>query len=169
MIYINCHIHLELGAETPAAPNLLVCGQCYLRTILILNEISDLYDWISDPHYLAGTREPSSHYTKSRPPVSLHAVSLLDPRTKYRRKGDPVSALRVLTAWRNAVGDMMSGTWTEIYEGTTVLVIVAELRSAAYWIMAQPAGARFARHMACVLHSLKQEVGQLSEGDGEDD
>lgn len=169
MIYINCHIHLELGVEVAAEEGSMICGPCLLRTRFILTEILDLYEWISDPEYLAGTVEPASHYTKSRPPVSLHAVSLLDPRTKYRRKGDPVSAYRVLRAWRDAMGDAMSGSWREMYDGTTFPVIVAELRSALPWIMAQPAGARFARHMACVLHSLKQEVGHLNEGDGSDD
>lgn len=160
MIYVTCHIGAETGTHDRAAePGLFVCSQCLLRTYFILNEISDLYEWISDPSYLAGTREPPSHYTKSRPPVSLHAVSLLDKRTKYRRKGDPISAERVIRAWRNAVGDMLSGSWTEIYDGTTIPVMVAELRSALTWILAQPAGTRFARHMAAVLHSLRQEVG----------
>lgn len=167
MIYVTCHICLEVGNDRGAEPSSLVCGPCFQRTSDILTEIGELYEWISDADYLAGTREPPSHYTKSRPPVSLHAVSLLDPRSKYRRKGDPVSARRVLMAWRNAVGDMMSGSWTEIYDGTTVPVLVAELRSALKWIMAQPAGVRFARHMACVLHSLRQEVGaDLKEEEG---
>lgn len=159
MGYITCHICLEVGNDRGAEPGSLVCGLCFHRTGSILQEIGDLYEWISDASYLADTREPSSHYTKSRPPVSLHAVSLLDPRTKYRRKGDPVSAERVLRAWRNAVGDMVSGSWTEIYDGTSVPVMAAELRSALPWIMAQPAGIRFARHVACVLHSLRQEIG----------
>lgn len=165
MIYISCHIHLELGEEVAAEAGSMVCGPCLLRTRLILTEIADLYEWINDPHYLAGTREPSSSYTKSRPPVSLHTVSLLDKRTKYRRKSDPVSAERVVRAWRNAVGDMLSGDWWMIYDGRTLPVMIAELQSALTWIMAQPAGTRFARHMACVLHSLRQEVGNETEGD----
>lgn len=169
MSYINCHIHLELGEEVVAEDGALICGPCLLRTYFILNEIQDLYRWISDPEYLAGTREPPSHYTKSRPPVSLHAVSLLDKRTKYRRKGDPVSAHRVLKAWRDAVGDMMSGSWREQFDGSTVPVLVAELRISLRWISQQPAVVRFARHMACVLHSLKQEVGDFKEGESDDD
>jgi hypothetical protein len=64
---------------------------------------------------------------------------------------------------------MLSGSWQEIYDGQTVGVMVAELQVALPWIMAQPAGARFARHMACVLHSLKQEVGNLTEGESDND
>lgn len=169
MIHITCHICLELGRDRAAEDGRLVCGPCLLRTHFILTEILDLYRWISDPVYLAGTREPASQYTKSRPPASLHSISLLDPRTKYRRKGDPVSAERVVRAWRNAVGDMLAGSWREMYDGTTLPVMVAELRSALDWIMAQPACVRFARHMACVLHSLKQEVGDLKEEQDEDD
>jgi len=168
VIYINCHIHLELGEEVAAEAGSLICGACLLRTYFILTEIKDTYRWISDPEYLAGTREPASHYTKSRPPVSLHAVSLLDKRTMYRRKGDPVSAHRVLKAWRDAVGDMMSGSWQEQFDGNTVPILVAELRSSLGWIAKQPAVVRFARHMACVLHSLKQEVGDLKEENDDD-
>lgn len=158
MIYVTCHIGLETGTHDRAAePGLFVCSQCLLRTYFILNEISDLYEWISDPSYLAGTREPPSHYTKSRPPASLHAISLLDKRTKYRRKGDPVSADRVLSAWCRALGEIhMDGTgaW-----GPEFSQRVWYLRLRLKWIMAQPAGTRFARHMAAVLHSLRQEVG----------
>lgn len=166
MSYINCHIHLELGEEVVAEDGALICGPCLLRTYFILNEIQDLYRWVSDPEYLAGTREPPSHYTKSRPPVSLHAVSLLDKRTKFRRKGDPVSAHRVLKAWHGAVWAMTGdcATWNpDLNE------CVRYLRHRLDWIAQQPAVVRFARHMACVLHSLKQEVGDLKEGDSDDD
>lgn len=163
MIHITCHICLEVGGDRSAAEGSYLCTICQVRTRLILGEIADLYHWISDPEYLANTREPVERWSKSRPPCSLHTISLTDPRSQYQRKGDPVSALRVLTAWRNAVGDMLSGQWQEIYDGTTVPVLVAELQSAFTWISAQPAVVRFARHMACVLHSLKQEVGSLKE------
>lgn len=162
MIYVTCHIGLETGThDREAAPGLFVCAPCHQRTSDILTEIGELYEWISDPNYLAGTREPPSHYTKSRPPVSLHAVSLLDKRTKYRRKGDPISAHRVLKSWTQAVADMKSPSGHAEWVGPIrhLWWYVAFLKSQLPWIMAQPAGTRFARHMAAVLHSLRQEVG----------
>jgi hypothetical protein len=156
VIYVTCHICLEVGGDRAAEPGSLICRLCLARTQLILGEILDLYEWISDPEYLAGTREPASQYTKSRPPVSLHTVALLDPRTKYRRKGDPVSAVRVLKAWNDAV-------WTNTNDCRPLSPSLADcvwyLKHRMDWIAAQPAVVRFARHMSCVLHSLKQEVG----------
>lgn len=167
MSYINCHIHLELGEEVAAEDGALICGPCLLRTHSILAEIQDLYRWVSDPEYLAGTREPPSHYTKSRPPVSLHAVSLLDKRTKYRRKGDPISAERVMKAWAYAVFEAQGKEGN--FAGLNADHMAGCLKSMLRWIAQQPAVVRFARHMACVLHSLKQEVGDLKEGDSDDD
>lgn len=157
MIYINCHIHLELGEEVAAEAGSLICGACLARTHLILNEIQDIHAWISDAEYLANTKEPASSYTKSRPPVSLHTVSLLDARTKYRRPGDPVSAERVLKAWAYAVFEIQgkSGNFAGLGAGD----MAGCLRSMLPWIARQPAVVRFARHMACVLNSLRQEVG----------
>lgn len=156
MIYVTCHICIEVGNDRGADSGSLVCGLCFQRTREILSEIGELYEWISDASYLAATREPPSHYTKSRPPVSLHAVSLLDPRTKYRRKGDPVSADRVVKAWNRAVWEM-TGDCRPM--NPTLNQALWYLNHRLDWIMAQPAGTRFARHMACVLHSLRQEVG----------
>lgn len=169
MIYVTCHICVEAGATDPraATPGSYLCGPCRQVTKDILNEIQHLHDWISDPHYLASTREPASSYTKSRPPVSLHTISLLDPRTKMRRKGDPVSAHRVLKAWNDAV-------WRETGDcrplAPTLNNCVWYLRHRLDWISAQPAVTRFARHVAGVLHSLRQEVGLTTSSDeGESD
>lgn len=165
MIYVTCHICVEVGNDRGAEEGSLICAQCRQRTASILQEIGDLYEWIADANYLAGTREPASHYTKSRPPVSLHAVSLLDPRTRYRRKGDPVSALRVMGAWIRAIQEV-SGGWLCVLP--TVPVQARYLEVHLGWITQQPAVVRFARHMACVLHSLRQEVGANVKEDGED-
>lgn len=159
MIYVTCHICLEVGNDRPAEEGSYLCTICRVRTRLILGEIQDLYAWISDADYLAGTREPPSHYTKSRPPVSLHAVSLLDPRTKYRRRGDPVSAERVLGSWARAVVQSAEdGEWATMSWGR-VTNEVWYLQQRLDWIAGTPVVVRFARHMACVLHSLRQEVG----------
>ncbi len=134
--------------------------------MLILDEIRDLFEWISDPEYLANTREPASGFTKSRPPLSLHTVSILDPRTKMRRKGDPISPDRVLRAWCEAVGEMNRdepGAW-----GPEFAVRVWYLKIRMDWIKHQPAVVRFARHMAAVLDCLRKEVGDTTKEDSDD-
>lgn len=161
---MTCHICLELGRERAAGVGFL-CEPCFTRTREILFEIHDLYYWISDAEYLVSTREPASHYTKSKPPVSLHAVSLLDPRSKYQRKGDPISAHRVLKAWAQAVADSKSPSGKAEWVGPVRQLwwFVFFLSSNLNWIAEQAAAPRFARHMAAVLHSLKQEVGDTKE------
>ncbi len=169
MIHITCHICLEVGGDRSAAEGSYLCEICQVRTRLILGEIVDLYTWISDPEYLANTKEPVQRWSKSRPPCSLHTISLTDRRSQYQRKGDPISAQRVLGAWARAVCEAYEGGgWTPMPWGP-VHTEVWYLQQRLDWIMAQPAVVRFARHMAAVLHSLKQETGQLSEGDDSDD
>lgn len=163
MINITCHVCYELGRERNAAPGSYFCDRCALTTQALIQEIQELHEWISDPEYLANTTEPPSAYTKSKPPCSLHAVSLLDPRTKMRRSKDPVSARRVLRAWNDAVW-IQTGDCRPMY--STFDQCVWYLQHRLQWIMAQPAGVRFARHMACVANALRQEVGaQQTEGE----
>jgi hypothetical protein len=167
MIHITCHVCYELGRERNAPLGSYFCDKCALTTQALIQEIQDLHEWISDPEYLANTREPASSYTKSRPPVSLHTVSLLDPRTKMRRAKDPVSAQRVLRAWVCAILETRGEAgWAPGDRSSEVGAYTSFLLERLQWILAQPAGIRFARHMACVANALRQEVGaqQTEEG-----
>ncbi len=166
MGYITCHICYEVGGDNPADSGSLICRACFLRTMLILNEIRDLYEWISDPEYLANTREPASGFTKSRPPLSLHAVSILDPRTKMRRKGDPISPRRVLWAWWMAVQEAQG--WDTPSGPYDVGTLTHVLQGKMGWVSQQPAVVRFARHMAAVVDCMRKEVGDTTKEETDD-
>jgi hypothetical protein len=155
---IFCHICTEIGQDDEADPGSLICRRHEDRIWSLLNEVAQSFAIISDPEYLISSREPSSDYTKGRPPCNLNPIALTDRRSRYTRPGDPVSAYRVLWAWRNAAGDSMSGDWREQFDGRTVGVLVAELKTAMPWLVKQPAITRFARHVACVADSLRREL-----------
>lgn len=160
---IFCHICVEVGQDYPAESGSLICRRHEDRIWALLNDIARDHALISDIDYLISSREPSSDYTKGRPPCNLNPLALTDRRSRYTKPGDPVSATRVLTAWRNAAGDAMSGRWQEQFDGRTVGVLVAELKAAMPWLRRQPAVVRFARHVACVADSLRRELPKEKE------
>lgn len=164
---MTCHICDALKQDTAARDGSLVCNRHFERIWELLREVAEMHDMISDDEYLLTTREPASFYTKSLPPCSLDVLSMTDDRTKYTRKGDPVSARRVLGAWCAAVADargerawrMPQQTLYRRYEAKDSVVLRTRfLQARLYWIVAQPAVTRFATHVACVHDSLRRRL-----------
>lgn len=164
---ITCEICLAIGQDEAGAPGSLVCPRHVDRMWAILNQILTDYLIVSDTEYLVSTVEPSSDYTKSRPPCSLSPITLTDPRTRYTGKGSPVSAERVLRAWAMAVAESTIGSPDSV-RAYGVVESVAYLKGTMAWITSQPAVVRFATHIACVAHALADELPKDKEADSED-
>lgn len=153
---MTCHLCIALGLEEPAQVGRYVCRKHEDDMYRMLDDIRAMYTAVSDPEWQVTRKEPPSSFTKSRPPVSLHTLSLSDERTRFTRKDDPINAMRVLKAWAKAVAE---STGTPI--PATVLGITGitrYLRSQLAWITRQPQVERFARHLAACYSSLNKEL-----------
>lgn len=153
MSYIDCHICLELGVEMAAAPDVFICLRHWTRIDLLLSEILAMHQHARDPLFLITTSEPSSDYTKSRPPCALWPLVVTDIRSRHTGPDDPVSAPRVMSAWYRAVMDAQG---LEPNRAADFHRTVWGLRTSLPWIIQQPAVVRFARHVAATHDSLRR-------------
>lgn len=163
-----CRICLALDAVQQSRDGSLICDRHFDRIWDLLSEIADSFAIIHDDEFLLSTQEPASHYTKSLPPCSLDVVSLRDARSRYARRGDPVSAERVLRQWARAVADSRGETWIG-YDAPAVLNLAAYLKSRLVWISKQEAVTRFATHVACVADSLRRRLPADKSSEGADE
>jgi hypothetical protein len=148
-----CQIHVDLGDDRAAQANSYVCAACEDKLYGVLEDIHNMYHVVDDIEFLAGTRDRATANTKSVPPMSLHAVSLTDHRSVYARRGDPISATRVLGTWCQATADtrgkvLPPGLLKDAKQQCVWLI------TSLPWLMQQPSIARFARHMGAVRSAL---------------
>lgn len=148
MIYIDCHICLEVGLNRRAADGRLICSQHEDRIWHLLNQTGVMLRLLADPYSLVSSHEPRSDYTLSLPPCNLDPIVVTDPRSRYLGRRDLVSAPRVLRAWSEAVAEYRSESVSEAW--------IPYLQRRLPWISGQPPICRFARHIAAVHHSLRR-------------
>lgn len=149
----------------------LLCFSHYLDLVEVLSDIERLYEAVSDADFLASTREARSDFGKTLPPLNLHVASLLDRRTKMMRKGDPVSAERVLRAWVYAVYEECYGSnlrHAPLPREGGIPWLVRDLTLYLSWLVEREQVVRFARHMACVRDGLRRVIPGEKTGDRDD-
>lgn len=153
MIYIDCHLCLEVGIPPSRAEDgSLICRRHSDAIWRYLDRIRMMAAHI-DGDFLASSHEPRSDMgTKSLPPCNLDPIVVTDPRSQYHSKRDLVSAPRVLGQWCMAVGDMMLSPPSV----STVPEMIWYLKLNLVWMQRQPAIVRFARHIAAVHNSLRR-------------
>lgn len=152
-----CLIDAAIGNDSVAADGALICQHCFSKLNDALLEIVEMYTIASDPDWLTATVDPCTANNKSRAPMSLHAVSLTDVRTRCQRPGDPISAPRVLTAWLQAVYDMRG--YNTAVRRRDITQTTQGLLDNLHWVAAQPAVTRFARHIMATRRALAFSTG----------
>lgn len=143
-----------MGEDRPAESDAYLCTQCIEKLQDLLQDIAEIHERISDVEFLVGTRDKTyQQWMGSKAPCDVYVLSLTDQRSKYLRKGDPVSAHRVLKAWALAVSESLG----QVYTGPeTVQGYASHLSTFLQWIVRQPACERFARHVSAVAGAMRK-------------
>lgn len=155
---MTCHlcVALDLTDAAAAQEGRYVCRKHEDDMYQMLDDVRAMYAVVRDSDWQVTRRDPPSSFTKSRPPVSLHTLSLSDTRTRFTRKDDPINALRVLKAWAGAVEESTGQAPDPTVLG--IAGITRYLRKQLPWITRQPQVERFARHLAACYSSLNKEL-----------
>lgn len=166
---MDCHICLSLGRENRAHLDTYLCLSCTYKLRNMIREIAFMHELISDPEFLATTWDKTFQpWMGSKAPCDPNILSLTDRRSRYLRKGDPVSAKRVLRWWAEEVERSKSygHAFPTLYQGPYDVTSLSKyLDNNLAWIVRTPFTERFARHIAATYRSLEKVVPM---GDSDD-
>lgn len=138
-----------------------ICQTHRARVAALLGRIANYSTHLADPDMLARTHDnDAERWTGSKAPCDVHLISMTDRRTRHQAPGDPLSAERVLRAWRYAITE--TRTDVDLHDDPfPVRGVVHEARwliGQLDWIAAYPAVIRLARHVAYVHNALRPHV-----------
>ena len=160
----QCDLCLTLREEpdrvTPAA-GLRACPDHIRQVTALVVAIARRAAYLSEPDTLITTKDTDTErWVGSRAPLDTTAIAALDRRTIAGRRGDPISAERVLRAWLYAGLDLdpAPGWWRHDDPMPRFpLAFICTLLVLQMPMMAgQPAFVRFAQHIAAVHRYLER-------------